>query len=95
MGGGKEDRTLIVYEQNDIDKIKEYTEKFNKIKSKLKIQKVVKVTENYDYGWVKEIFKEDEIRLIFVKMGGLNNVISFSSLQLAESLVDLIKVENE
>ena len=94
VGGGETEQTLIIYEQKDINKIKEYTEKFNKIKAKLKIQKIQKIDDNYDYNWVGEFFNEKEIKIIFVKMGGLNNVVSYPSVQLSESLVDLMRVEN-
>ena len=94
MGGGESDKSLIVYEQKDINKIKEYSEKFNKIKAKLKIQKIQKIDEKYDYQWVTDLFSKDEMEIIFVKMGGLNNVISYPSIQLSESLVDLMRAKD-
>ncbi len=43
----------------------------------------------------KKIFSEKEFEILFVKMGGLNNVIRYSATQLAESMLDIIKAENE
>jgi hypothetical protein len=61
----------------------------------LKSENIDFIDDKYNDSWVKDIFKSNELEIIFVKMGGLNNVNKYSSTQLAESLFDILKVENE
>ena len=95
VGADKDESLAIVYEQEDIDILKIYARKFESIKNRLKSENIDFIDDKYNDSWVKDIFKSNELEIIFVKMGGLNNVNKYSSTQLAESLFDILKVENE
>jgi hypothetical protein len=53
------------------------------------------VDDKYNHEWVNKIFEKLEFDILFVKMGGLNNVLNYSATQLAESMFDILKAENE
>jgi hypothetical protein len=93
--GAADDSAIIVYNQQDIDILKVYTSKFEEIKTKLINEKIEFIDDKYNYEWVHMIFQKNEFEILFVKMGGLNNVIRYSATQLAESMLDIIKAENE
>ena len=95
VGADNRDSCIVTYEQEDIDNLKIYTSKFEKVQEQLKSENKQSVDDKYNYEWVKKIFSENEFEILFVKMGGLNNVIRYSATQLAESMLDIIKAENE
>ena len=95
MGADNQDSCIVTYEQEDIDNLKIYTSKFEKIQNQLISENKQSVDDSYNHEWVKKIFSENEFDILFVKMGGLNNVIRYSATQLAESMLDIIKAENE
>ena len=82
---------VIVYEQSDIDKIKEYDTKFDTAKDILLQNDDQRIVDKK----LEDVFSKNELDIIFVKMGGCENIKNFPSIRLAESLVDLIKAENE
>ena len=87
----KETSTLVMYKQNDIDKIKIFDEKFTKIKNIINEQLDYKIVEQ---EFIK-MFSQKELEIILVKMGGYENIKKFESIRLSESLLDLIKADNE
>lgn len=93
--GAADDSAIIVYGQEDIDKLSIYSKKFELIKNRLNNENINRIDDKYDDSWVSDMFNKTELDIIFVKMGGLNNVIKYSSNQLSESLLDILKVENE
>jgi len=93
--GAADDSAIIVYGQEDIDKLSIYSKKFELIKNRLNSENINRIDDKYDDSWVNDMFNKIELDIIFVKMGGLNNVIKYSSTQLSESLLDILKVENE
>lgn len=95
VGADNQESCIVTYEQEDIDNLKIYTAKFEKIKEHLKSENKQSVDDTYNNEWVKKIFSENEFEILFVKMGGLNNVIRYSATQLAESILDIVKAENE
>jgi len=95
VGAADEESSIIVYDEEDINEIKIYTAKFEEIKNRLNAEKIEFIDAKYNFEWVGEILPTFEFDILFVKMGGLNNVLKFSATQLAESMVDNIKAENE
>ena len=82
---------VVIYEQSDIDKIKEYDSKFDAAKEILLQNEDSKIADKK----LEAVFLKNELEIIFVKMGGCENIKNFPSIRLAESLLDLIKAENE
>ena len=93
--GAADDSAIVVYDQDDIEIMRDYTKRFEEIKKKLTIDKTTFVDDKYNYEWVNKIFEKLEFDILFIKMGGLNNVLNYSATQLAESMFDILKAENE
>lgn len=91
VGAEDKDLCIITYEQEDINKIKEYSNKFDLAKTFIMKNKDHEIAEKE----IKKIFQEKEFEIVFVKMGGVKNIESFPSIRLAESLVDLLRSEHE
>ena len=91
VGADEKGSCIVTYEQEDINRIKEYSDKFDLAKTFIKKNKDHEAAEIE----IKSIFEEKEFEIIFVKMGGVKNIESFPSIRLAESLVDLLRSEHE